>query len=157
MSVISSICQWYTLCGDLVFCDSSLTCSSSLTIFVCFRHSWSISSQVESSWCIHGCSVFVPDSLILALRLSVASGCWTLGVDLHELWGVFISWHIYHLLWPAGYPMTGRMYVLIAQILFLMLNYLLISWLTFSRYFPWLSKGLPSSSWFTFSSWILRY
>lgn len=29
---------------------------------------------------------------------------------------------IYHLLWPAGYLMTSRMYVLIAQILFLMLK-----------------------------------
>lgn len=49
MSVISSVCQWYTLCRDLVFCYSSLTCSSSPTIFVRFRHSWSSSSQVESS------------------------------------------------------------------------------------------------------------
>lgn len=81
---------------------SSLTCSSSPTIFVCFRHSWSSSSQVESSWCIHGCSVFLPDSLILALRLSVASGCWTLGGDLHELWGVFVSWQQWDLSPPVA-------------------------------------------------------
>lgn len=72
--------------------------------------------------------------MALTLTNPRGSRCWTLGGDLNALWGVFCLDSCGHLIIPAEYVMTSRVYVFMAWILFIAFIWVLKTCLIFWRH-----------------------